>query len=676
MASISTAGVGSGIDIQGLVGKLIDAERAPVTKRLDKQEIALQAKLSGFGSLKSALSSFQGALSELKFASTFSNTSTTSSDDTIATATGSSIAKPGSYSLEITNIAQAQSLSSKSFTETTAPVGTGTLSFQFGHFDSNSNSFVSNPDKAAKTVTINSGDNSVQGIRDAVNKANIGVKASLVNDGSGFKLLFTSKDTGQANGLKISVSDSSDGNNTDNNGLSQLAFDPDPNAAANSHLSENLQAKDALFTLNGLTITSASNSVSTAVSGVTLSLKGATQANTPINIKIAKNNTKIVDAVTNFTKKFNELEATLKQLNSYDPIKKTAGPLLGDSVIRTVESKLRNILSSSVRDTSGHISSLASVGLTTDRTGKLSLNTQKLQQSINQNRDTVALLFSAKGITSDSQIHYITSSKDTQTGTYGINIDVTASRGTLAGTATTALSDLANTPLVINSTNDSMSLLIDGVSTGQISIAQKSYTSGADLAAEIQAKINLSDSLKNNGSSVLVDFSNGQLTLSSALYGNKSSIEITSITGANDLGLSVGSGIQGTDVKGRIGDQQATSLGTVLTAQGKAKGIILEVTGSATGNRGNVVFNRGIADQLDTLISNFLRSNSLIDSRTSGINDSIGRINTQRKELDNKLSTLQARLFKQFNAMDAIVAKLQTTGNFLTQQLSNNVPTR
>ena len=129
MASISTAGIGSGIDIPGLVGSLIEAERAPTENRIDKQEVALQAKLSAYGSLKSALSSFQGSLSQLKFASTFNDVTTESSDEDVVTASGSSIANTGNYSLEVTNLAQAHSISSKSFTETSSPVGTGTLSF-------------------------------------------------------------------------------------------------------------------------------------------------------------------------------------------------------------------------------------------------------------------------------------------------------------------------------------------------------------------------------------------------------------------------------------------------------------------------------------------------------------------------------------------------------------------
>jgi len=671
MASISTAGIGSGIDIPGLVGSLIEAERTPVETRLDKQEVELQAKLSAYGSLKSALSSFQGSLSSLKFASTFSDVTTESSDEDTVTVSGSSIAKPGNYSLEIDNLAQSHSLSSKSFTETSSPVGTGTLTFQFGHFDTDSNSFISNPDESTKTITIDNDDNSLQGIRDAVNAAEMGVTASLVNDGSGFKLLFTSDETGEENGIKISVTDTSDSSDTDENGLSQLAFDPSPANTTNSHMTENLAAKDAKFTLNGLAITSASNKVNSAISGVTFTLKATTKEGSPTNVTIARDDAKITEGINGFVEKFNELVDTLKQLSSYDSANNQAGPLLGDSAVRSVESQLRKMIGASSVGVDGNISSMATVGITTDRAGKLSLDSSKLQDAITNDRDLVAQIFSAKGDTTDSQVNYITSNKDTQTGNYAINLDVMASRGVLEGSAAPALADLATTPLTIDSSNDSFSLIIDGVGSGAINLSQKDYSSGADLATEIQAQINASDSLKDNGSSVLVSFTDGKLQITSALYGEKSRIEITAIEGTTDLGLSIGSGTDGTDVKGTIGGQEGLGLGTLLTGQGKASGMVLEFSGGSTGNRGSVLFNRGIADQLDSLITQLLKTDSLIDTRTDGITNRIEDLGEQRTALDEKMDTLEARLYKQFNAMDQVVAQLQATGSYLEQQLDS-----
>jgi len=671
MASISTAGIGSGIDIPGLVTSLLEAERAPSESRIDKREAGLLSKVSAYGALKSSLSTFQGSLSQLKYSSTFSDVNTNSSNEDIVTASGSSIANTGSYSLEVSKLAQAQSVSSKSYDETSAPIGTGNLTFEFGHFDADSNSFITNAVKSSESITIDSDDNSLQGIRDAVNASDIGVTASLVNDGSGFKLVFTSDDTGKENGVKISVSDTSDANNTDDSGLSQLAFNPDPAESANSQLTENMAAQDATFTLNGLDITSASNAVSSTISGVTFTLKGTTEVGAPVNIAISKNDSKITEAVGDFVEKFNELDDTLTQLGGYNLETKQASPLLGDSTIRSVESQIRKLLLSSSTDAEGNTSSLATIGITTDRNGKLVLDSAKLQSSLTDNRDVLAQIFSAQGQPTDSKVNYVASSKNTASNNYAINVESISSRGVLTGSAAPALADLVGSPLTIDAANDSLSFIIDGFGSGTISLEQKAYSSGADLATELQSKINASDTLKKNGASVLVSFDNGQLNITSALYGSKSNIQITLSEGTNDLGLTVGEGTKGTDVTGTIGGRTANGLGSLLTGSGDAEGLVLDFTGGTAGNRGSINFNRGIADTLDSLLSQFLDSDSIINSRTEGLNKSVGRLTEQRATLSKKMDSLEARLYRQFNAMDSIVAQLQSTGSYLEQQLAS-----
>ena len=140
------------------------------------------------------------------------------------TASGSSTASIGNYSIEVKQLAAAHKLASKAFTNTTDTVGTGTLTIQFGTV--NVGVFTANSAKATQSVAIGSANSSLSGVRDAVNAAKIGVTASILNDGTGNKLVFTSSDTGAANSLKITVIDTSDASNTDNAGLSQLAYDP------------------------------------------------------------------------------------------------------------------------------------------------------------------------------------------------------------------------------------------------------------------------------------------------------------------------------------------------------------------------------------------------------------------------------------------------------------------
>jgi len=661
MGSLASAGIGSGIDIGALVTSLVDAERTPATSRYDSQEATLQAQVSGYGTLKSALSSFQGSLSTLKFSSSFNAMTATTSDDTLVTGTASSIAKEGSFALTVATLAQQHSVSTlAAYSDVTDTIGSGTLSFDFGY--DNTGSFESNADKTTQTVTISADNNSLSGIRDAVNAAEIGVTASIVDttgDGN-YKLLFTSDDTGKNNGLKISVDDD-DGTDTGTDGLSILAFDP---TAAEVGVTENMAATDAEFTINGLSMTNASNSIGSAVSGMTFNLKATTAS--AINITVASDTSKVNESVTEFTTKFNELADTLDLLGDYDFSSQEGGALLGDSVLRGIESKIRRMLSSSITDASGNSASLSSVGIKTGRDGKLTVDTATLNTAIAADSTLLARLFSAQATTSDSQVSYVSSTEDTQTGDYGIELSAVASRGSLTGAASTSLDFLAAVP--------SLTVSVDGVSSAAISLTQQVYASGAALATEIQTQINADNALKGNGSSVLVSYNTADSTLSllSALYGSTSTIDITALSNFSASGLSIATGTAGLDVAGTIGGNAATGSGTFLTGtSGDSSGLKVNVSGGSAGNRGLVSFNRGIADQLDTMLTDFLATDSLIDSRTSGLTANIARINEQREELNVKMVDYENRLFKQFNAMDSIVAQLKATGEYLTNQLEN-----
>ncbi len=795
MASLASAGIGSGIDIGALVTSLVDAERTPATSRYDSQEETLQAQVSGYGTLKSSLSSFKSSLSTLKFSSSFNAMSATTSDDTLVTGTASSIAKEGSFALTVTTLAQQHSIStSSSFTDVTDTIGTGTLSFDFGYSDGGSPAaFVSNSDKTTKTVTISSDNNSLSGVRDAVNTAGIGVTASIVDiTGSGsYKLIFTSDDTGKENGLKISVTNDDDSDDADISGLSQLAFDPtnvnvagtpSVTTSSNGGMTENMTATDAAFTINGLSMTNASNSIGSAVSGMTFNLKATTAS--AINITVAADTSTVLESVTEFTTKFNELTDTLNLLGDYDFTTQEGGALLGDSVLRGIESKIRRLLTSSVTDASGNSASLSSVGIRTGDDGKLAVDTATLNTAIAADSTLLSRLFSAQSTTSDSQVSYVSSTSSTKTGDYSLELSTVASRGSLTGAShtsaidlttaasleisidgvasgvisltqqsytgtalanklqsqinadatlsgasksvsvsydsstntlslysdlistsstieITALTNMDNSGLVIGTGttgtattsgvltggvstsmidltgfSPALTLSVDGVSSGSISLTGQSYATGADFAAEIQAKINASTTLTENGSSIVVSYSAADNTLSllSALYGSSSTIEITSLTDLTlaATGLSVATGTTGTDVAGTFDGNAATGSGTFLTGtSGDSNGLKIDVSGGSTGNRGLVSFNRGIADELDTMLTDFLAADSLIDNRTSGLTANIARITEQRAELDVKMSEYETRLFKQFNTMDSIVAQLKATGDYLTSQLEN-----
>lgn len=666
MASISSPGIGSGLDISSIVEQLVSAERVPVESRLNTKEATYQAELSAYGALKSTLSSFKGSLASLTSFENFQSLRASSSDSSVISASVSDGALTGNYSIEVSDLAKAQTIASKAFADTTTTVGEGTLTFQFGTYDSGGNTFTPNADKGIKTVDISSTDGSLVGIRDAVNDADIGVSASIINDGSGYRLVFNSDDTGAANSLKVTVSDSSDASDTDDAGLSQLAYDPTATVGAGKNLEEKVTAQDAAFTVNGISVTSSSNEISSVIDGLTLNLKDVTSG-TPVSVSVSTSTSNITKNVEAFVTAFNDMVKTINSLTSYNADTKQAGILLGDSVTRGVTSQIRNILSSAVAGLDGAYRSLADIGITTQAGGTLALDSSKLSDAIKADPAVVGKLFAAAGTTDDPLITYLDSSDSSVVGEYAVNITQVATRGSYTGAATSGF------PLTINDDNDTFSIKVDGTQSAIITLSQKVYASGEELASEIQSRINGDSALSDAGITVAVEFVTDHFVITSDRYGSESSVEIANVdtTTAATLGLSDGAGTDGVDVAGTIGGVAAIGSGQVLTGQGNAAGIRLEVAGGATGSRGSLVFSRGIADQLNSLLEGYLDSDSLIDARTEGLSNRIDDITEQREKLARRLEMLEQRYLTQFTALDTLLGQLQSTGSYLTQQLAS-----
>ena len=666
MAGISVSGIGSGLDIASLVEQLVTAERAPVENRLNVKEANVQGKLSAYGMLKSALSSFQTTVAGLADASAFQGLKGTSSDSSVVSVSTSSSAITGNYSVAVTTLAEAQSIASKAFTETSSTVGTGSLTFQFGTYDSGGNTFTANGDKAIAVVDIAATDNSLVGIRDAVNNADIGVSASIVNDGSGYRLVFQSDDSGAANSLKVTVSDSSDVSDTDDAGLSQLAYDPTAaGVGSGKNMSETVTAVDASFSVNGLAITSSSNQITDAIEGVTLNLKDVTSG-TPVSVSIQRDTSGITSKVQSFVTSYNDMISTINSLTSYDASSGSAGILLGDSIARNVTSQVRSLLSTAVSGLSGNYTSLASIGITTQADGTLTLNQTKLSSAMSSDYSVVGKIFSAIGTTDDSLISFVDSTSTSTIGDYAINISQLATQAKVTGAADSGF------PMTIDANNDNFVIKVDGSQSASIALTQQSYASGAELAVELQSRINGDVNLKSAGVSVTVSYVTDHFEISSSTYGSDSTIEIVTVdtNTAATLGISVGAGTDGLDVAGTIGGVSATGSGQILTGNGNAAGISLKVLGSTTGDRGTVTFSRGVADQINTLLDGYLSSDSIISARTDGLNSRIDDINEQRDRLARRIAMIQQRYTIQFTAMDTLLGQLQSTSTYLTSQLA------
>lgn len=319
MVTSTTATTGSYIDVNGIVSQLMTIERRPISK-LVTQEASYQSKLTALGTIKGAMSAFQTAVQGLSSAASFQAVKATPSDSTVLSATAGSTAAPGVYSLDVTSLAQAQTLMAAGQASMTAAIGTGaatTLTFDTGTisggaFNTTTGQYTgaayTSSGAGTKTVTIDATNNSLQGIRDAINTANIGVTASIVNDGSGtpYRLTLSSQNAGVSNSMKITVA-----GDAAISGL--LSNDP----AAVQNLTQTVAAQNANFKVNGVAVSKTSNTVSDVIQGVTLSLSKTTT--TPTSLTIANDTAAATTAVNNFVSAYNNLASALKLASAYDP---------------------------------------------------------------------------------------------------------------------------------------------------------------------------------------------------------------------------------------------------------------------------------------------------------------------------------------------------------------------
>ncbi|HMX53159.1 MAG TPA: flagellar filament capping protein FliD [Plasticicumulans sp.] len=661
MAAISSPGLGSGLDVNNLVSQLMAAERKAPTARLDSASTLNDARISALGKITSALDKLQTAAGTLASPNTFQTKTATVSDPSALSVTAARTAAAGSYTVEVSQLARADKLASASFNTAFETVGTGTLTISFGTWNSGSSTFTPNAAKPSTSIVIDATNNTLSGIRDAINAAGAGVTASIVGDGSGQRLVFSGSESGAANGLKISVSDN-DGNSTDAGGLSQFAFDPAATAGSGRNLTQTVSAQDAKFKLDGLSLTSSTNLVGSAVSGLTLNLRTVTSS--PVTVDIARDDSAAAKAVSGLVDAYNEVVSAVKSASSFDSESKKGGPLIGDASVLSVMGRLRGLMTSSIAGLGG-VSSLKAVGVSFQKDGTLSFDSSTLADALSSNADSVARLFGATGKASDSRVSVVVSSSTTKTGNYAVDITTEPAGGLLTGAVTAP-----GFPLTIDGTNNGLSLLIDGTATGALTLTQGSYASADDLAHELQSRINGASALKTAGAAVTVSWNTDHFEIRSNRYGAASTVSLASGSAATALGLDTGTTTAGTDVAGTIGGVAATGSGRILTASGDADGLRLLISGAGTGARGSVDFKRGLGDQLKSLLDDVLADDGTIGRRSSGLSDESARIAKQRTALDDRMTELETRYRTQFTRLDSVMASLKATSDFLTSQLN------
>lgn len=648
MAGISSLGVGSGVLNSDLVDQLVAAERKPTEARLDQKTQRTEALISAYGKLRSAVTELRLPMRQLGSADAMKSFSATSSGDNVSASVDASQASRGTYNLNVEAIAESHAMAFASVADRDATsVGQGTMTLQVGDKTTN--------------ISIDESNDTLQGVANAINDSDAGVSASILNTGNGYRLVLNSDETGTANQINIS------NNSTDGAEFTNFIAGAETTTAA----------ADAKFTINGIEVTKSSNTVDDVVDGVTFDI---TDTGTS-TVKVEQDTAGVAERVQAFVDKFNALQTTISELSSYDSETGQGSILTGDSTVRNIQGQLKRVLSDVIPGLeNASVRSLADVGITTDwRTGNLEFNSQKFQQQLQENPDDVTALFAEQGRTTDGQIEFVRSGTNTQAGDYDINVSQLATRGSLnysaaeAGTVNVMAGNMF-TFEVDGETN--VSVFLENNPAGDpLSGAGDDFT-GEEFAAAMQTALNSSNELKAAGRSVNVawDATNG-LTFTSGKYGEESNVRMTSVLNAD---INSADGVAGTDVQGTINGQTAQGDGQVLylgsDAGSGAAGLQVRVTGGETGARGSVSFIEGVSERAVNTITDILGANGALDSRTSSLNRELERIQEDRVDLDRRIQSYQERLVSQFSAADSLIAQLNSTRDYVSQQLAALAP--
>ncbi|MGI2171648.1 flagellar filament capping protein FliD [Shewanella sp. MF05960] len=371
--ALTATGIGSGLDISNIVSVLVDAEKTPKETLFTKTETKIDAKVSAMGTLKSSLSTFQDAVKKLQSGEFLNIRTVSTGDSDFFTAKADQYSQPGSYEIKVEQLAQSQKLAGANVTDPTLGVGEGSLDFSV-----NGESF---------SIAIEFTD-SLSSIASKINSSSVnsGVTATVIKSDAGSRLIFTSKDTGTDNQMTVLATDSS------GTGLSNMF-----NGASLETLQE---AKNSIISIDGQTLTSQSNTIDDAISGVTFSLTKA-EVGSISTLTIAQDTESVKKNIETFVSAYNSLLTSMDSLSSFDVDEGTASALQGDSIIRSLESQLRKMVSERV-SVDGVESALYELGISTDRDGKLSIDDDKLTDAVTNNMSLIEGVFS----TSDTGVAY------------------------------------------------------------------------------------------------------------------------------------------------------------------------------------------------------------------------------------------------------------------------------
>ena len=757
-ATTSVNGLISGLNTSDLIDQIIDAERASV-RLLETRQAKASALRSVFQTLNSKLLALETSARALTSASAFRGRTVSVSDTSVLDVAVASGATAGTYEVTVDSLAAAHRIASQGFADTASTtLGTGEIQIQVGNGET-------------VAITVDSSNNTLEGLRSAINASGAGVTAMIINDGSAavpYRLVLTAKETGAANTISVtstlgggtapefsanSISEAvADGGNaysgtvatsgaytgasnrsylveiveggslaeatyrvSEDGGLTwgstlslaggtigvyddahgsdlgvAATFDDGTFAAGDRFTIDAFvptvqEAADARLTIGSgagaITVTSASNTVGDVLPGLTFDLRKADPGES-VTIRVENDVEGIQAKIQEFVDSYNSVHDYLRAQTRYDATSGEANLLLGNASAMKVQNDLRSVMLGTVAGLDGGLNGLYAIGISVSSTGTLSVDTDELADALTDNLDDVARIFRASGESTHAKISFVGASSATAASEagYAVHITQAATRGSLAGTT---IADPAIGGLTIGDTNDKLVLKINGVETSELSLAHKTYHSGAELANEIAAKIAASTASVGSVEVRFVDEgATGHFEIRTAAYGSTRSVELgtePANSASAVLGLAGGTSTQGQDVAGTIDGVEATGSGQLLRVTDEsspANGLQISValTPEEIGGGVDAVVTvvKGVAKQSQDLLdyltdplSGFIKSKQ--DRYTAQIDSYADRIERREELLEKR----RARLVKQFTALEQALSALQTQSSYLSTQVTS-----
>jgi flagellar hook-associated protein 2 len=634
-ATPTVSGLTSGINSAAIINALVAANAAS-DDVVEGEELTKKEQLASLTQYNTLMLSAQLDLSALQTPSTFQDWQATSSNTTaISTASAGGTAVPGTYELNVLQVAQAEQLATAGQSSETSSLGTGTVQIQVGNGPVNSLDF--------------SAGGSLNDIATAINNANVGVIASVVNDGSSspYRLVLQSSSTGAANTILAQGS----------GGLSSLF----------TGMTTLTNAADAQISIGGsssgtsaITLDQASNTFTNVIPGV--SITAQQQANN-ITVNVASNPTSAVTAITNFVNDYNSALTFFNQESAYNASTGVGGPLISDSDLRANLNSITEALTGAVPGLPSSLNNLSALGITINESdGTLDIDQSTLSAAVSANPNQVMQMFNNGATSTNNAVQFANLTDDTDVSKpFTVNITQAATQAVVGSTGPVAAST------TIDDTDNALDMTINGQSVA-VTLTNGTYTA-AQLAQQVQTAVNAQ--VPDTGDDIAVSVgTNGALDLRSSYYGSNQTIQVLpSSTAASALGLST-SEAQGTDVEGTIDGVAATGQGQLLNgATGTAAaGLTLQVTASVPVSGVTVTPYKGLAEQANELFNQVTdNTTGMLSTEETAVNTSITDLSDQVTQQNASLVAQRVMYEQEFTEMETLISSYQSQGNYLTQ---------